>query len=454
MENTEIKSGSKEVKNQIVLKNLTRRQKELLSSAGVISAGIGLGGGLFTLYSMDEPNTIPTMQNPEEMESPQANPDSSASVNVINPQDEQNESVILFTKNPVQEFSDENMPFSEAFKLARSISGPGGWFLWKDNVYNTYYKEEWQTMPQSEKNEYLASLDVQNTSDPVQPVVNAEIITEPTATEQVENEDLTNAEIITLDDDTDLKQQGVFELSDDIEITVLSDDESIKLDSVIIDSNQITEFPWGETVNEMNDQIPENDASAIVFNEEINDEATPVADSSEVEEYPWGEAVEHKEPTVSVSLSDNTIAAEEKINPIVIDPEQITEYPWGEPVGTEGLVTETEGAGIIIDSAPSVDIQDATVSSFQNVEEFPWGEKNILYEPVLETVNSAITGEILRPENESENVGIIVSDVIEPIFHSQLPPSFSDVTEFPWGESILDSQIGLNEEPDNGDDSL
>ena len=454
MENTEIKSGTKEVKNQIVLKNLTRRQKELLSSAGVISAGIGLGGGLFTLYSMDEPDIIPTMQNPEEMESPQANLDSSASVNVINPKEEQNESVILLTKNPVQEISDENASFSEAFKIARSINGPGGWFIWKDNVYNTYYKEEWQSMPQSEKNEYLASLDVQNTSDPMPPVVNAEIIGEPTDTEQGEIEDVTNVEIITLDDDTDLIQQGVFELSDDIEITVLSDNESIKLDSVVIDSTQITEFPWGETVNEMNDQLPDNDASSIIFNEEIKDESTSVADSSEVEEYPWGEPVEHKEPTVSVSLSDNTIATEETINPIVSDPEEITEYPWGEPVGKEGLVTETEGTSIIVDSAPSIDIQNAPVSNFQNVEEFPWGEKNIYYEPVVETVNSEVTGEILRPEDESENIGIIVSDVIEPISHSQLPPSFSDVTEFPWGESILDSQIGLNEDSDKADDSL
>jgi len=454
MENTEIKSGSKEVKNQIVLKNLTRRQKELLSSAGVISAGIGLGGGLFSLYSMDEPNTIPTMQNPEEMETQQANLDNSASVKVITPEEEQNESVILLTKNPVQDFSDENAPFSEAFKIARSINGPGGWFIWKDNVYNTYYKEEWQSMPQSEKNEYLASLDVQNTSDPMPPVVNAEIIAEPTETEQVKDEDLTNVEIITLDDDTDLKQQGVFELSDDVEITVLSDDESIKLDSVIIDSTQITEFPWGETVNEMNDQILENDASAIVFNEEIKDEATSVADSSEAEEYPWGETAEHKESTVSASLSDNYIDAEESINPIVSDPEEITEYPWGEPVGIKSHVTETEGTGIIVDSAPSIDIQNAPVSSFQNIEEFPWGEKNIHYEPLIETVHSEITGEILRPDSESENVGIIVSDVIEPVFRSQLPPSFSDVTEFPWGESILDSQIGLNEDPDNGDDSF
>ncbi|MDP3914242.1 MAG: hypothetical protein Q8R96_10955 [Bacteroidota bacterium] len=454
MENTEIKSGTKEVKNHFVLKNLTRRQKELLSSAGVIFAGIGLGGGLFSLYSLDEPNTIPKMQNPDDMESPQGNLGSLASANVINPQEEQNESVILHTKNPVQEISDENLPFSEAFKIARSINGPGGWFIWKDNVYNTYYKEEWQSMPQSEKNEYLASLDVQSKSDIMQPVVNAEIIAEPIEIEQVEIEDITNAEIITLDDDIDLKQQGVFELSEDIEITVLSDNESIKLDSVIIDSSQITEFPWGETVNEMNVQIPDNDTSEIIFNEEIKNESASVSELSEVEEYPWGEPVEHKEPTVSVSLSENTIAAEETINPVVIDPKGITEYPWGEPVGTEALVAETVETGIIVDSAPSIDIQSAPVLSFQNVEEFPWGEKNIHYEPVTEIVNSEITGEILRPEVESENVGIIVTDVIEPIFHSQLPPSFNDVTEFPWGESILDSQIGLNEETDNGDDSL
>lgn len=457
MENTEIKSGQKELKNQFVLKNLTKRQKELLSSAGVISAGIGLGGGLFTLYSMNDPNTIPYMQNPEDLESPQTNLDGSASANSINPQKEQNESVILLTKTPVQEISDENIPFNEAFKIARSMNGPGGWFIWKDNIYNTYYKEEWQSMPKSEKNDYLASIDVQSTSDPVQPIVNAEIIAEPMETEndeQIEPVDLTNAEIITLDDDIDLKQQGVFELSDDIEITVLTDNESIKLDSVVFDSSQITEFPWGESMTEKNDQIPENDADAIIFNEVIHDEPIVVADNQEDEEYPWGEPVESKESTLGITLTGNPITADDTVHSIISNPQEITEYPWGESVGTESPAPEIGETGIIVDSAPSIDVQNAPLSSFQDIEEFPWGEKNINYEPVIVNMNSEITGEILRSETESENVGIIVSEVIEPGSNSQLPPSFNDITEFPWGESIVDSQIGLNNDPDNADDIL
>lgn len=449
MENTEIKTGTKNVKNQIVLKNLTKRQKDLLLSAGVISAGIGLGSGLFALYSMDEPSIIPTHPIGEDTGASQTNFD-----DAINQQEEISEPVILLTKNPVHEISDENIPFGEAFKIARSINGPGAWFVWKDNVYNTYYKEEWQSMPPSEKDEYLASLEVQETSDTLQPVVTAGIIAEPAETSQVEMDNVTNAEIISLDDDTALSQQGVFELSDDIEITVLSDNESIQLDSVIIDSHQITEFPWGETVAEMNDPHSDNNISAIVFNEEIKEEPTSVGASSEVDEYPWGEPVEHKEPIVSASLSDNLHSDEKNNHPIVTDPKEITEYPWGEPVRGEGPIAESVETGMIVDSAPSVDAQSASVSSFQDIEEFPWGEKNIHYKPVTETVHAEVAGEILHPENESENVGIIVSEVTAPIFHSQLPPSFNDITEFPWGESILDAQIGLNEDSAKGDDLL
>ena len=47
-------------------------------------------------------------------------------------------------------------PFSEAFAQARAEVGPGGVFHWNGGVYNTYTKEEWDSMSAAEKNDFVA----------------------------------------------------------------------------------------------------------------------------------------------------------------------------------------------------------------------------------------------------------------------------------------------------------
>ncbi len=53
--------------------------------------------------------------------------------------------------------SDE-MSFSEAFAAARAETGPGGVFVWRGNVYNTYYEEEWDSMSDADKQDYADHL--------------------------------------------------------------------------------------------------------------------------------------------------------------------------------------------------------------------------------------------------------------------------------------------------------
>lgn len=48
----------------------------------------------------------------------------------------------------------DSMSFSEAFAAARAEVGPGGVFTWHGNVYGTYYKNEWDSMSASQKQEY------------------------------------------------------------------------------------------------------------------------------------------------------------------------------------------------------------------------------------------------------------------------------------------------------------
>lgn len=48
--------------------------------------------------------------------------------------------------------------FSEAFAEARAEVGPGGVFHWRGGIYNTYTKEEWDSMSAEEKHDFAESI--------------------------------------------------------------------------------------------------------------------------------------------------------------------------------------------------------------------------------------------------------------------------------------------------------
>jgi hypothetical protein len=67
------------------------------------------------------------------------------------------------SEKPVEEVVEDNdhahgvtddMSFSEAFNTARAEQGPGGIFHWHGQAYNTYTKEEWDSMSQEDRNAY------------------------------------------------------------------------------------------------------------------------------------------------------------------------------------------------------------------------------------------------------------------------------------------------------------
>ena len=51
------------------------------------------------------------------------------------------------------------MSFSEAFEAARAEVGPGGVFSWNGNLYSTYYTEEWSSMTDEQKEEFVDAVD-------------------------------------------------------------------------------------------------------------------------------------------------------------------------------------------------------------------------------------------------------------------------------------------------------
>lgn len=62
---------------------------------------------------------------------------------------------IFLPLNTSQEEADFNaMNFSEAFQQARKKIGAGGYFEWRGNIYNTFYKEEWVQLSDKDKQQF------------------------------------------------------------------------------------------------------------------------------------------------------------------------------------------------------------------------------------------------------------------------------------------------------------
>lgn len=59
---------------------------------------------------------------------------------------------------PVATGVNDDMSFSDAFAAAREEVGAGGVFEWHDNLYNTYYAEEWNSLSQDERDEFFEHL--------------------------------------------------------------------------------------------------------------------------------------------------------------------------------------------------------------------------------------------------------------------------------------------------------
>lgn len=72
------------------------------------------------------------------------------------------EEVMLTTAHGVHiAHVDNSLTFAEAFADARNQVGAGGVFSHNGQMYNTYYKNEWNAMTSDQKQEYYASVDME-----------------------------------------------------------------------------------------------------------------------------------------------------------------------------------------------------------------------------------------------------------------------------------------------------
>ena len=117
--------------NEVQEPKKTSKWKKTAAMAGVGAAGIAGGIGLSAMASADDAKESADL----------------AERHTVKPVGDVK----------VAEVNDE-MSFSEAFASARKQVGAGGVFEWRGKQYGTYYKTEWDSMSQAEKDRYAANV--------------------------------------------------------------------------------------------------------------------------------------------------------------------------------------------------------------------------------------------------------------------------------------------------------
>lgn len=189
--------GKMEKKRKMKFTKLSSKQKRLLEASALGASGVALGALGVTLMGF-----APASDSDSDLEPPNAANEGSDAAEVP-----------IYPSAPFSEEISNEMSFGDAFATAREDVGPGGFFEWKGNTYNTYYKEEWDALSDEQKNDFVSSLDEsrESTEDEISDV------------DEILNilNDLDNDEI------TDLEEEDI----------VISDDEELDEDVVAIETD-------------------------------------------------------------------------------------------------------------------------------------------------------------------------------------------------------------------------
>lgn len=214
-DNLSPKHEGKRTEKTLKFKNLTEKQKKLLQSGGVALGAASLGALAVLLMgatTAEGGNVVPNKH------SGNANAD-----------------IKVFTDAPFASSINDNMSFLDAFKAARAEVGPGGFFEWHGQTYNTYTKDEWDSMSDSQKHDFYESVDHDHHNNHdinEEEVLNAlndhEDINIPNDIDSTDKEDI----VIIEEDDDDKESEDVVIIEEDDD-----DDMADNLDSDLDDDD-------------------------------------------------------------------------------------------------------------------------------------------------------------------------------------------------------------------------
>jgi hypothetical protein len=137
-------------KGNILLRRLSKIQKDTLLKTEIGLAGIAIGAGAFALMGF-----ISKVNN-KIVKPSQPTPTS-------NNNEVTDEAVVICTEAPFAKSVTDDMDFEIAYETAREEVGPGGFFEYEGKLYNTYTQEEWSSMTDEQHQEYWKSIDDETT---------------------------------------------------------------------------------------------------------------------------------------------------------------------------------------------------------------------------------------------------------------------------------------------------
>ncbi len=226
----------KRVTREIEMKNLNPKQKKAIELIAAGGTGVALSAALLALMGFKS----------DQIDDP---------IHPINPDGKESSHVTIHGDAPFCEQDLDAMQFGEAFKIARQDVGPGGFFEWKGQYYNTYTKEEWDNMSPSQRNEYAHSLDDRVSVDNLAHVSEQEVL------------DIVNGEV-ELAETTDL----VITESDDIYADTF-DDVAYAEETDDIYADDIDDNPYNadDNVVDVDDLASDQDISYDNDNQQVWD---------------------------------------------------------------------------------------------------------------------------------------------------------------------------------------
>jgi len=154
---------------------------------------------------------------------------------------------------------DQSLSFGEAFAAARNEVGPGGVFHWHGGIYNTYTKQEWDSMSAGERAEFAQQVQPEvrpgegpNRNDVAQhqPEVNSEEKPEKEPEEPTEEKPEEEPEVRFLGVDRVETENGPWNVGHivrgDQEVALVDMDDDFVFDVAVSDSNRNGEIDADE----------------------------------------------------------------------------------------------------------------------------------------------------------------------------------------------------------------
>lgn len=265
------------IDNNVVSNNVNNNEPKSRSRFGKVASGLGMGillGGTSSFVTAktvraaekDDINEEEENNNGEETNNG-TNNEADNGTNTTNASNEgSGAETWLDGALPVADSVNDSMSFSEAFSAARAEVGPGGVFEWRGNVYNTYYADEWNSMSEEDKSEFINHLSLTEIEDEPEPsgdvveiVVADDVDTNETIEVSPVNEENPEQEVqvygVYHDDEYDMNV-GVASIDDQEVIFIDADGDRENFEYMACDIDENGQIDEGEIVDISEYEMP------------------------------------------------------------------------------------------------------------------------------------------------------------------------------------------------------